>query len=143
MKPQIVYAAGVFDLLHYGHIEYLRNAKGLGTSLVVGLLTDMGAAAYKTTKPVMNYTERYMVLASIKYVDHIMTQTNTDPTETLKILKGHCPELFPNILVRASDVKEPIPGQEYIESQGGEVVIVPYSPSISSTEIKNRIKRNA
>ena len=134
---KIVYAAGVFDILHYGHINYLRLARQLGDKLIVGLLTDKGTAEYKSDKPIMNYLERWRVLMTVKYVDQIVVQEHTDPTSTLERLEGSVN--FPNILVRADDVKPPVPGQEYIESKGGKVVIVPYSKGISSRDIKNRI----
>jgi len=123
MKPfTIVYAAGVFDIFHYGHINYLQEAKRLGDKLIVGLLSDEGVMDYKSDKPIMNYVERWRVI-----------------TNTLKHLWKSHRSLFPNILVRADDVKPPVLGQEYIESKGGKVVIVPYSKGISSRDIKNRI----
>lgn len=140
MKKVIVYAAGVFDLLHYGHIRYLKEAKKLGTVLIIGLLTDEGTAKYKARKPVMSYLERLEVISSLKPVDYVVRQNDTDPTETLKeIYRVHKP-LFPNILVRGSDVQPPIPGQEFIESKGGRVEFVPYTTEISSTQIKQRIQ---
>jgi bifunctional ADP-heptose synthase (sugar kinase/adenylyltransferase) len=72
-------------------------------------------------------------------VDYIVEQDNTDPTNTLKHIWGHHRSLFPNILVKADDVKPPVAGQDYIESKGGKVVIVNYSKGISSRDIKNRI----
>ena len=140
MKPfTIVYTAGVFDILHHGHINFLQEAKRLGDKLIVGLLTDEGVMDYKSDKPIMNYVERWRVIRGIAGVDYIVEQENTDPTNTLKNLWRHHRQLFPNILVRADDVKPPVPGGEYIESKGGKVVIVPYSKGISSSDIKNRI----
>lgn len=137
---QIVYAAGVFDILHYGHIKYLREARALGDFLVVGLLTDEGTAAYKSSPPVMNYRERFLVLHGIKYVDYIIEQDNTDPTKTLHYLWSKKRDIFPNIMVRANDTKTPVPGQKFLEWKGGRVVILPYTRSISSTNIKERIR---
>jgi rfaE bifunctional protein nucleotidyltransferase chain/domain len=140
MKPfTIVYAAGVFDIFHYGHINYLQEAKRLGDKLIVGLLSDEGVMDYKSDKPIMNYVERWRVIRAIEGVDYIVEQDNTDPTNTLKHLWKSHRSLFPNILVRADDVRPPVAGQEYIESKGGKVVIVPYSKGISSRDIKNRI----
>jgi len=137
-KPVVIFTAGVFDILHYGHINYLRKAKELGDILVVGLLTDNGTEKYKH-KPIMSKGERLEVLVAVKYIDHIFFQDNTDPTDILYYIWNYDRDLFPDILVRASDVKEPVPGQEYIESKGGKVVIVDYTEGISSSIIKERI----
>jgi cytidyltransferase-like protein len=52
---KIVYAAGVFDCLHYGHMRYLKAAKALGDTLVVGLVEDEGVAKYKSRRPLTQY----------------------------------------------------------------------------------------
>lgn len=135
----IVYCAGVFDLLHYGHINYLRQAKKFGDILMVGLLTDEGTEEYKMTKPIMSYDERYKVLMGIKYVSHIIPQEHTDPTSTLERIWLNYPGIFPDILVRASDVQSPVPGEEYMKSRSGRIEIVHYTNDISDTMIKNRI----
>ena len=132
-----VYAAGVFDILHYGHIRYLKHAKSLGDVLVVGLLTNKGAARYKP-QPLLSYLERWEVLKAIDCVDYIVRQDDTDPIETLKELKKAHNWTF-DILCRGADYKKVPQGTEYIEVNGGKVVRVPYSKEISSTEIKRRI----
>ena len=134
----LVFCAGVFDLIHYGHIRYLRVAKQLGDILVVGLLTDEGVARYKTHKPILNYQQRWEVLQSIRYVDYIVKQEDTDPTDTLDDLKEHHNWIF-DIMVRGNDYKEKPPGTEFIQSHGGRIVRVPYCDEISSTKIKEKI----
>jgi len=138
-KDKLVFCAGVFDLLHYGHIRYLRASKQLGDTLVVGLLTDEGVAKYKPYKPILNYMQRWEVLQAIRYVDYIVRQDDTDPTKTLETLKEEH-NWIPNIMVRGSDYKKVPQGTEFIESHGGRVVRVPYCKEISSTEIKRKIK---
>ena len=135
----VVYAVGVFDILHYGHINYLREAKKFGDVLVVGLLTDAGVLEYKMQKPTMYYQERYEVLANIKYVNHIVPQEHVDPTDTLKRIWDNHFGMFPDVLVRADDVELPVPGREYMERHRGRIEIVPYTKGISDTDIKNRI----
>ena len=135
----IIYAAGVFDLIHYGHINYLREAKKYGDVLIVGLLTDEGAKEYKFVYPIMNYQERYKLLMGIKYVNHIVPQEHTDPTSTLERMWNCHPDMFPKILVRADDVASPVPGEEFMKSKGSRVAIVSYTSGISDTDIKNRI----
>ena len=139
-KKIVVYAAGVFDILHVGHIRYLEKAKALGDVLVVGLLTDEGTKAYKYKYPIIPFLERWEILHSIKPIDYVVAQNSTDPTFTLQQLKLGHNDLFPDILVRGDDVSLPVPGQEFVESQGGKVVILPYTKKVSSTLIKKRIK---
>ena len=133
-----VYCAGVFDLIHYGHIRYLRAAKQMGDVLVVGLLTDDGVARYKPHRPILNYVQRWEVLQAIKYVDYVVKQDDTDPTKTLEYLKEHG-WIF-NTMIRGADFKGTPPGSEFITSHGGKVVRIPYCSEISSSSIKEKIK---
>ena len=133
-----VYCAGVFDLIHYGHIRYLRAAKQLGTVLVVGLLSDEGTAKYKPHKPILNYNQRWEVLQAIRYIDYVVKQDDTDPTATLKYLKEH--GFIFDIMVRGADYKGIPPGTEFVRTHGGRIVRIPYCSEISSSEIKDKIK---
>lgn len=133
-----VYAAGVFDLLHYGHINYLKQAKKLGDVLVVGLLSDEGVARYKPYKPIMNYEQRWEVIRSLRFVDYVVRQEDTDPTETLKILKNEHKWVF-NVMCRGDDYLGIPQGTGFIEENGGRVVRIPYTKEISTSEIKRKI----
>ncbi len=136
-----VYAAGVFDFLHYGHVRYFQAAKSLGDILVVGLLTDDGTAKYKR-RPLLKYSERWETVRALKCVDYIVRQNDTDPTETLRVLRDHHKWTF-NILVRGDDFKGVPPGTEFIEANGGKVVRIPYCPDISSAKIKEYFRDGA
>lgn len=133
-----VYAAGVFDLLHYAHVRYLEKSKALGDVLVVGLVDDDGVKKYKFEYPVMRYPERWEVIRSIRCVDYVVRQNDTDPTETLKKLKEEHGWIF-NIMVRADDYKGRPPGSDFIMESGGKVIRLPYCHDISSTKIKERL----
>lgn len=135
LQNKIVYAAGVFDMLHYGHIRYLEAASRLGDMLIIGLLTDEGVRRYKPHYPILKYDERAEVIKALRCVDLVVPQEDTDPTETLKNL-----HMDIDIMVRGDDYVGRPPGADWIESQGGIVVKIPYCKEISSTEIKNRIK---
>jgi rfaE bifunctional protein nucleotidyltransferase chain/domain len=129
-----VYAAGVFDMLHYGHVQYLEQAKKFGTKLIVGLLTDEGTRRYKPHYPVMTYQERLAVVSALRAVDLVVPQDDTDPTETFKALNIQI-----DVMVRGDDYKDTPQGSAWVKSQGGVVVRIPYCRSVSSTEIKQRI----
>lgn len=131
-----VYAAGVFDILHGGHVRYLQKARSLGDRLIVGLLTDDGARAYKR-QPVMTYRERLEVIEGLRCVDLVVMQDDTDPTATLERLEEVGIKI--DILVRGTDYKKVPPGSKYVRERGGKVVRIAYSSDISSSEIRERI----
>jgi len=133
-----VYVAGAFDMLHYGHVRFLEKAKNLGDELFVGLVTDEAIEQVKGHKPILNYLERWELLRALKCVDCVLRQDNPYPMEILKELKEKHDLIF-NILVRSDDITPPIPGQEFIEANGGKIVILPYTREINSTDIKKRI----
>ena len=133
-----VYAAGVFDLLHYGHVRYLEAAKSLGDVLVVGLLTDEGTRRYKPDYPIMNYAERKEVIEALRCVNFIVPQDDTDPTATLKRINFEHGWTF-DYMVRGDDYQGIPQGSEYIHENGGKVIRIPYCKEISSTRIKERI----
>lgn len=136
-KKTRVYVHGVFDLLHYGHVQYLQKAKELGDELIVGLIPDREVEKVKGYKPVMNYEQRHHVIKELRCVDYVMYQDETDPTRNMQVLKDEGRQV--DILCRGSDYKDIPQGTGFIEENGGKVVRIPYCNEISSTEIKNRI----
>jgi len=73
-KPIRVYASMVGDLLHFGHAEFLRQAKGCGDYLIVGLISDEVATSYKR-KPILTLEERMRTMKGCKYVDEVIGGT--------------------------------------------------------------------
>jgi glycerol-3-phosphate cytidylyltransferase len=131
-KQIVVLAAGVWDLFHIGHLNLLRNAKGLGDKLIVAVSTDECVLEWKRKKPVIPYQERAEIVRSIKYVDCVVPQYSYDKTKLLQTLK-------PDILV-AGDDWDKLKGQEILEEMGGKVIFFPYTRTISTTELIERIK---
>lgn len=82
----IGYTTGVFDLFHIGHLNMLKNAKGMCDKLIVGVTTDE-LVAYKNKKSVIPFKERLEIVRSIKYVDVAIPQENMDKLESWKKLK--------------------------------------------------------
>ena len=122
----------VGDILHKGHIEYLRNAKALGDKLIVGVLTDE-AVMEKKPRPSMNFDERFDLIRSLKYVDMVVAQYDYSPLTNVKSIK-------PDILVETTDHKQQ-PANKFMRNIGGRIVTMPYYPNQSSTKIKHKIKR--
>jgi glycerol-3-phosphate cytidylyltransferase len=83
----IGYTTGVFDLFHIGHLNILRNAKGLCDKLVVGVTTDELLLGYKKKKSVIPFLERCEIVRSIRYVDVVVSQDTMDKLEAWKKLR--------------------------------------------------------
>jgi len=127
----IVYAYVAGDILHKGHIEYLKNAKALGDKLIVGVLTDV-AIMERKPRPAMSFDERFDLVRSLKWVDVTVAQNTYSPLDNVRALK-------PNVLIESTDHKEQS-ANEYMESIGGRVLAMPYYPNHSSTKIKNEVR---
>ncbi len=76
----IGYTSGVYDLFHIGHLNLLRNAKGMCDKLVVGVTTDE-LVNYKNKKSVIPHNERMEIIRAIKYVDSVVPQEHMDKFE--------------------------------------------------------------
>ena len=129
MKRVITY--GTFDLLHYGHINILRRAKKLGDYLVVGLSTDE-FNAIKGKKSYFSYAERKQMLEAIKYVDEVIPEDNWEQKRS--DVHKHDIDIF----VMGDDW---IGKFDFLKEEGIEVIYLPRTPDISTTDIKNNLKK--
>jgi len=132
-----VYSYYVMDIVHKGHILMMKNSKALAGKdgrLIVGVLTD-AAVMEKKPRPIMPFEERLQLAEAIKYVDLVVPQDTYSPLPNVKGLK-------PDILMEStSHSDEAIKEAEKVVSEwGGKVMIFPYYPDISSTQIKKIIK---
>ena len=125
MKRIITY--GTFDLLHYGHINILRRAKELGDYLIVGLSTDEFNTIQKGKKTYFSYEQRKQLLESIRYVDLVI------PEESWEQKARDCKLYQVDTFVIGDDWKGKF---DFLKDQGVEVVYLPRTPEISSTQIK-------
>lgn len=124
MKRVITY--GTFDLLHYGHINLLKRAKELGDYLIVALSTDE-FNAIKNKKAYFPYEKRKMLLESLRYVDLVI------PEETWEQKKNDVHEYHVDIFVMGDDWNGKF---DFLKDEGVEVVYLPRTPEISTTQIK-------
>ncbi|MCL5237550.1 MAG: D-glycero-beta-D-manno-heptose 1-phosphate adenylyltransferase [Nitrospirae bacterium] len=126
---RIVFTNGCFDILHVGHIRYLREARGLGDILVIGLNSDSSVRRLKPWRPIITELQRAEVLASLEMVDYVTIFAEDTPYELIKLLQ-------PDILVKGGDWKKSdIVGSEIVP----ETYSLPYIEGISTTEIVSRI----
>ena len=123
---QRVITYGTFDLLHYGHINLLRRAKELGDYLIVALSTDEFNLE-KGKKSYFSFEKRKQLLESIRYVDLVIPETSWDQ----KINAVH--EFRVNTFVMGDDWLGKF---DFLENEGVEVVYLPRTPEISTSQIK-------
>lgn len=133
----IVFTNGCFDLMHYGHIRYLEEAKKLGDSLVVGLNSDSSVRRIKGDKrPLTQERDRARVLAALETVDLVAIFDEETPIELIK-------KVSPHVLVKGGDwQKDEIVGRDFVQSCGGKVVTVPYIKGYSTSALIEKIQKN-
>lgn len=127
--PRIVFVPGVWDLLHRGHLNLLWRARQLGDVLVVGIVSDEGAAAYKGRRPAQTEELRLDIVRGLGFVDVVDLQPTTDPTPLLE-------RYLPDMLVHGSDWERLREGHETLARLGIEFVRLPYTPEVSTTLLR-------
>ena len=130
LKRVITY--GTFDLLHYGHINLLRRAKALGDYLVVALSTDEFNWNMKQKKCYFSYEQRKELLEAIRYVDLVIPEENWE--QKVSDVKEYHIDTF----VIGDDWTGKF---DFLKEQGVEVVYLPRTPEISTTQIKNDLNK--
>lgn len=131
----IGYTAGVFDLFHIGHLNLLRNAKGMCDKLIVGVSTDE-LVKYKGKSPVIPFCDRIEIIRNIRCVDAVVAQEDMDKLEMCKKLKA-------NVMFVGDDWYNSEKWQEYetqFAKEGIEIVYFPYTKNVSSTQISKALK---
>ncbi len=134
---KIVFTNGVFDILHPGHIRYLRDARALGDLLIVGVNSDRSvrALAKAPDRPINGEAERAEVLAALASVDAVVVFDEDTPHQIISALQ-------PDILVKGADWGEnAIVGRDVVEASGGKVVRLELAMGYSTTNIINKIKQ--
>jgi len=125
-----VFTNGCFDILHVGHVRYLKAAKKLGDILVVGLNSDRSVAAIKPGRPVNPETFRAEVLASLDMVDYVTVFDEETPYDLIRFLQ-------PDVLVKGGDwQREDIVGSDIVKDTRS----LPYVRGISTSGIITKIR---
>lgn|SRR5690606_39020460 len=134
-KTVIGYTSGVFDLFHIGHLNLLKNAKGLCDHLIVGVTSDE-LVAYKNKKAVINHQERMEIVRNIKHVDAVVPQNDMDKFKMWERLKF-------DIMFVGDDWLN-TPKWESLDEQfkavGVKIVYFPYTQGTSSTIINQALE---
>jgi D-beta-D-heptose 7-phosphate kinase/D-beta-D-heptose 1-phosphate adenosyltransferase len=133
-NDKIVFTNGCFDILHIGHIEYLKFARKQGDLLVIGLNTDRSVKSLKgPVRPFVSETERAKMLSALEDVTYVVLFDEQTPMNLIKAVR-------PDVLVKGEDWRNAgAVGREFVESYGGKVVYAPFVDGISTTNIVSRI----
>ena len=133
---RLVFTNGVFDLLHVGHVRYLKQARALGDALVVALNSDRSVSELKgPDRPVFDQSERAEILASLRDVDYVVVFDDISPRSLIT-------QLLPDVLVKGGDYQlDQIHGREEVEAAGGKVISLPFVDGASTSVLIERMKK--
>jgi rfaE bifunctional protein nucleotidyltransferase chain/domain len=129
----IVFTNGCFDVLHRGHVEYLKQSRKLGKKLIVGLNSDESVKRLKgSNRPVNNEEDRKAILLALRFVDEVIIFDDPTPLSLIQVLR-------PDIITKGGDYKpEQVVGYTFVK----QTVIIPFLDGYSSTRIINETIRD-
>ena len=133
---RIVFTNGVFDLLHPGHLRYLRAARRLGDVLVVGLNSDRSVRrlAKGPDRPLLRERDRAEMLAGLEMVDYVSVFSQDTPQALIAAIA-------PDVLVKGGDWSvDQIVGADLVLARGGVVKSLRFAPGYSTTALLQRIR---
>lgn len=132
---RIVFTNGVFDILHPGHLRYLRGARRHGDVLIVGLNSDASVRRNKgPRRPITNEIERAEILLALDCVDAVSVFDEDTPAEIIRRVQ-------PDVLVKGADwPADQIVGRDTVEARGGVVIREPVEPGYSTTALIEKIR---
>ncbi len=131
---RIVLTCGCFDILHHGHVDYLRRAKALGDRLVVAVNTDASIHRLKGSgRPINSLADRLEVLAALDCIDYLLAFEEDRPDNVISAVR-------PNVFVKGGDYTiATLPEAPLVERLGGEIQFIPLVAGRSTTRIIDRI----
>lgn len=131
---RIVFTNGVFDILHVGHVAFLRQARALGDLLIVGVNSDEGARRLKgRSRPINSERDRLALVHALDFVDYAVLFDEDTPASLIRALR-------PDLHVKGGDyANEPLPEIDAVREVGGQVVILPLIGDHSTTGVIERI----
>ena len=132
----VVFTNGVFDLLHPGHVRYLRAARALGDTLIVGVNSDRSTRTIKGAgRPINPEKERAEVLLALSSVDGVVIFDESTPHAIVSAIQ-------PDVLVKGADWgPNDIVGRDVVEARGGSVVRIDLSTGYSTTHLLSKVQK--
>lgn len=133
----IVFTNGCFDILHVGHIRYLKKAASLGDKLVLAVNSDSSVRKLKgKSRPYVPEAERLELLSALEMVDYLVLFSEADAKKLLE-------EIKPQIYVKGGDYRiEDLPEAETVYSYGGKIVLISEVKGKSTTNIIKKIRQS-
>ncbi|HEX6882339.1 MAG TPA: D-glycero-beta-D-manno-heptose-7-phosphate kinase [Planctomycetota bacterium] len=134
-RKRVVFTNGCFDVLHAGHVAYLREARAQGDVLVVGVNDDASVTRLKGPgRPVNPLADRMTVLSALQGVEAVTSFGEDTPLELIQALT-------PDVLVKGEDWRDKgVVGREWVERHGGKVVLAKLLPGRSTSSIVSRLR---
>ena len=132
---RIGFTNGCFDLIHQGHIDYLKKAREKCDFLIVGLNSDDSVKSLKgSSRPIVNQFERSCILSSFEFIDRILIFNEQTPINLIK-------KITPDIIFKGDDYKiNEVVGNKEIKKWNGKVILIKCTKNKSSSKIIERIK---
>lgn len=140
-----IYTGGTFDLIHSGHVNFLRRCAEIG-DVTIALNTDEFITEYKGKPPVMSYQERFEVLAEFKSVKCIFPNVGgADSAKTIEHIKNVAHLQFDVIAIGSDWARKDYYAQmnftqDWLDERNISLMYIPYTKGISTTELKRRMK---
>lgn len=134
-KMTIVFTNGCFDLVHAGHVDFLRRARALGDQLIVGVNSDSSVRRLKgDSRPINCLRDRMAVLQAIRWVDAVLLFNEDTPVNLVK-------QLRPDILVKGPGYCVEIMPEAHAAAAWGASVVILDGPDISTTKIIEKLSK--
>ncbi len=137
-KYKIGYTAGVYDMFHVGHLNVIMNAKKYCEYLIVAVSTDEVVQKNKHTSPIIKFEDRARIVEAIRYVDEVVPQTDYDDKIGAAIKYG-IDVMFVGDDWKGTEKWATI--EKQLKTIDVDLVYLPYTSSISSTMLRERIKK--
>lgn len=133
---KLVFTNGCFDILHVGHVEYLRRAAELGDILIIGVNSDESVRRLKgATRPINKAHDRVLILSALEFVDHIIVFEEDTPEKLIH-------QIVPDVLVKGGDYRiNEIVGSDFVRESGGVVTTIPLVKGKSTTGIIEQMQK--
>jgi D-beta-D-heptose 7-phosphate kinase/D-beta-D-heptose 1-phosphate adenosyltransferase len=133
---RVVFTNGVFDLLHPGHVRYLKAARAEGDALIVAVNSDRSVRANKgPERPIVPELERAELIAALECVDGAFVFDEDTPDRVIRAIQ-------PDVLVKGADwAHDAIVGRDVVEARGGRVVRAAIQRGYSTTEIVQKVRQ--
>lgn len=133
---KIAFTNGCFDILHIGHIRYLREAKKTADILVLAINSDASVKKIKGEKrPLVPQEDRAEIMAALEFIDFVTIFDETTPLELINLLK-------PDVLIKGGDwAQDKVVGRDEIKKWGGKLTLIPEINGKSTTSIVDKIRQ--